>query len=177
MSEGANARLLVIAAAGASAGVHAGLVPAHYDESPALGVSFGLAAAGLAVAAAALALWPDWLLPVAGAGLLFAALLVAYPIFRDEPFDAVAAFSKAAEVIGLAAAAWLAWKRPPNRPGDLALAYFGLTFVLAFVIAASSEHRHTSGSPGAGQGAGNSAGRGWSSTSSVARPPNAAPRP
>jgi len=142
MSEWANARLLVIAAAGASAGVHAGLVPAHYDESPALGVLFALAAAGLAAAAAALALWPGWLLPIAGAGFLFAALLVAYPIFRDEPFDAVAAFSKLVETIGLAAALWLAWRRPTSRPGDLALAYFGLTFVLAFVIAASSEHAH-----------------------------------
>jgi hypothetical protein len=136
-----NARLLVIAAAGGSAGIHIGLTPQHYDESRAIGISFVLAAAALTLTAAALAVWPDAAWPsIAGAGL-FASLLVAYVLFRDDPFDALSAITKAVEAAGLALSLWLLRIKPGTRPGDLALAYFGFAFVLALTIAAGG-HGH-----------------------------------
>ena len=136
-----NARLLVIAAAGASAGIHIGLTPRHYDESQAIGISFVLAALALTLTAAALALWPDAAWPAAGGAALFASLLVAYVLFRDDPFDALSATTKAVEAAGLALSLWLLRIKPATRPGDLALAYFGFTFVLALTIAVGG-HGH-----------------------------------
>jgi hypothetical protein len=131
-------RLLVIAACGASAGVHAGLVPGHYEESHAMGVLFGLAGIGLASVASALTLWPGALLPVFAAAGLFASLIAAYVAAR-EPFDALGGVTKAIEAAGFVLAILLL-RRRTTRPGDLALAYFGLTFVLAFTIASASGH-------------------------------------
>jgi hypothetical protein len=136
-----NARLLVIAAAGVSAGIHAGLTPQHYEDSPPIGVLFVLAAIALTLTAAVLAIWPDagWP-PLAGAAL-FAALLVSYVLFREDSFDALAAVTKAVEAVGLALSLWLLRTKPATRPGDLALAYFGFSFVLALTIAAGG-HGH-----------------------------------
>jgi hypothetical protein len=131
-------RLLVIAACGASAGIHAGLAPHHWEESRAFGVLFVLAAVSLAGVATALAGWPEALLPLFAAAGLFGSLIAAYVAAR-EPLDALIVTTKAIEAAGLALALVLV-RRPPSRPSDLALAYFGLTFVLAFTIAASSGH-------------------------------------
>ena len=136
-----NARLLVIAAAGLSAGIHAGLTPQHYEDSGPIGVSFVLAAIALTLTAAALALWPDAAWPPLAGAALFAALLVAYVLFRDDPFDALTAVTKVVEAIGLALSLWLLRTKPATRPGDLALAYFGFAFVLALTIAAGG-HGH-----------------------------------
>jgi CHASE2 domain-containing sensor protein len=140
VEEWLNTRLVVIAATGVSAGVHAGLVDEHLRESRTLGILFALAAAGLAGLAAALAIRPDDRLPAAATAVMFAALLIAYVVLRDEPFDAVAAIAKAAEAVGLVGSAALLRRHRVTRPGDLALAYFGLTFVLAFVVASASTH-------------------------------------
>jgi hypothetical protein len=138
-----NARLLVIAAAGVSAGIHVGLAPEHYDESHPIGISFGLAAAALALTAAALAVWPDASWPAIASAALFASLLVAYVLFRDDPFDVLAAITKVVEVAGLALSLWLLRSKPATRPGDLALAYFGFAFVLALTITAGGlGHTH-----------------------------------
>lgn len=137
----ANARLLVIAAAGASAGIHVGLAPQHYRESHAIGISFGLAGAALALTAAALALWPDVAWPAVASAALFASLLVAYVLFREDPFDVLSAITKVVEAAGLTLSLWLLRSKPATRPGDLALAYFGFTFVLALTIAAGG-HGH-----------------------------------
>jgi len=56
-----------------------------------------------------------------------------------EPLDALVVTTKALEAAGLVLALVLV-RRPPSRPSDLALAYFGLAFVLAFTIATSSGH-------------------------------------
>lgn len=138
-----NARLLVIAAAGVSAGIHVGLTPQHYEESHPIGISFGLAAAALTLMAAALALWPDAAWPAVAGAALFASLLVAYVLFRDEPFDALSAVTKVVEAVGLALSLWLLRAKPATRPGDLALAYFGFAFVLALTIAVGGNgHTH-----------------------------------
>ena len=138
MAQWLDLRLLVIAACGASAGVHAGLVPSHWDDSRALGVLFGLAGLGLAGVAAALAVRPNALLPVFAAAGLFASLIAAYVAAR-EPADALGVVTKTIEAAGLVLAVLLL-RRRPTRQGDLALAYFGLTFVLAFTIASSAGH-------------------------------------
>jgi hypothetical protein len=131
-------RLLLIAACGGSAGIHAGLAPHHWDESAAFGVLFVLAALGLAAVAVALAGWPEASLPLFLAAGLFASLIAAF-VAAGETLDVLAAVTKAIEAAGLVLALVLL-RRPPSRPSDLALAYFGLTFVLAFTIAASSGH-------------------------------------
>jgi hypothetical protein len=131
-------RLLVIAACGASAGIHAGLAPHHWEESRAFGVLFVLAAIALAAVATAIAGWPEALFPLFAAAGLFASLIAAF-VAADEPVDALAVITKAIEAAGLVLALVLV-RRPPSRPSDLALAYFGLTFVLAFTVAASSGH-------------------------------------
>ena len=131
-------RLLVIAACGASAGIHAGLAPHHWEESRAFGVLFVLAAIALAAVATAIAGWPEALFPLFAAAGLFASLIAAF-VAADEPVDALAVVTKAIEAAGLVLALVLV-RRPPSRPSDLALAYFGLTFVLAFTVAASSGH-------------------------------------
>lgn len=138
MSQWLDLRLLVIAACGGSAGIHAGLVPHHWDESPAFGVLFVLAAISLAAVATALAGWPEALLPLFAAAGLFGSLIAAYVVAR-EPLDALVVTTKALEAAGLVLALVLV-RRPPSRPSDLALAYFGLAFVLAFTIATSSGH-------------------------------------
>ena len=136
-----NARLLVIAAAGVSAGIHAGLAPEHFDRSRPIGISFGLAAAALTLTAAALAVRPDAAWPALASAALFASLLGAYVLFRDDPFDVLAAITKVVEAAGLGLSLWLLRTKPGTRPGDLALAYFGFTFVLAVTIAAGG-HGH-----------------------------------
>lgn len=137
-----NARLLVIAAAGVSAGIHVGLTPQHYDDSHAIGISFGLAAVALTLTALALALWPDAAWPAVASAALFASLLVAYVLFRNDPLDAISAVTKIVEAAGLGLSLWLLRSKPATRPGDLALAYFGFAFVLALTIAAGG-HGHT----------------------------------
>jgi hypothetical protein len=131
-------RLLLVAACGASAGIHGGLAPHHWEESRGFGALFVLAAVGLAGVATALALWPEALLPLFGAAGLFASLIAAF-VAADEPVDVLVVVTKAIEAAGLVLALVLL-RRPVTRPGDLALAYFGLAFVLAFTVAASSGH-------------------------------------
>jgi hypothetical protein len=131
-------RLLVIGACGGSAGIHAGLVPHHWEESPAFGVLFVLAAVSLAAVATALAGWPEALFPLFAAAGLFASLIASF-VAADEPRDALVVATKAMEAAGLVLALVLI-RRPPSHPSDLALAYFGLTFVLAFTIATASGH-------------------------------------
>jgi drug/metabolite transporter (DMT)-like permease len=104
-----RARNVVVAACGASAGVHAALVPDHLAHEPALGVAFAVAAVALA-AAAVLASDPR---RRAGRGVaaLLGALIAAYavnvtvglPWLADgpEPVDAVGLATKAVEAIGL----------------------------------------------------------------------------
>ena len=138
MSEWLDPRMLVIAACGASAGIHAGLAPHHWGESRAIGVLFVLAAVALAVVSLGLAGWPEASLPPFAAAGLFAALIAAF-IAAGESLDAIAVVTKVIEAVGFVLAL-LVLLRPPGRPNDLALAYFGLAFTLAFVIAAASGH-------------------------------------
>jgi hypothetical protein len=94
------APLALVGLLGLSAGIHAALFAAHVGERPVVSVAFLAAAFALVGAALGLSFRPGPIARVASAALL-AALLLAYVVFRHEPFDAVAAISKAAEAAAL----------------------------------------------------------------------------
>ena len=108
---------IVILACAVSAGIHAALVPGHFDEGA--GAGFGFAAA--AVALTGLLAWLTWR-PMSRSALTVAAatfvgLLVSYalatttglPVLHPdpEPVDGLALATKAFEAVGLLAAASL----------------------------------------------------------------------
>jgi apolipoprotein N-acyltransferase len=98
----------------AAAGAHAGLVPAHLNGEPRLGVAFLCAVVLLVVAAAALAAHPRDRRITSAAGLLLAGLILAYLATRTtgipwldpepEPFDAVGIATNIVEALGVAVA-------------------------------------------------------------------------
>jgi hypothetical protein len=98
-----GARTVAVACCGTSAGIHGALFAVHMRELPVYAASFLTAALLLVLAGLVLALRPDVREAPAATAVLFAGLLVAYVFFRHEPFDTVAAVSKAAEAIGLVA--------------------------------------------------------------------------
>ena len=105
---------VVIAACAASAGAHAGLVPEHLRESPALGGAFIVSVAALLGVVVALAIRPRQPHAIAAAAVLLAGLLVAWAASRTsglpwlephpELVDAVSVATKVVEAIGLACA-------------------------------------------------------------------------
>lgn len=107
----------MVFACAASAGAHAGLVPAHLNDEPRLGVAFLIAAVLLAAAAMAVAAWPMDRRITTGAGLLLAGLMLAYlatrttgiPWLDPEPesLDAVGIATNLVESLGVLAALWL----------------------------------------------------------------------
>ena len=101
-------RDVVITACAVSAGIHAALVPDHLAEGTAAGVGFAVAALPLAVAAAALT--RRW-----NATLLAAAVTTGVPVLHPEAesIDGLALFTKAVELLGLAAAADLLARSAP----------------------------------------------------------------
>ena len=106
-------RTIVLGACALSAGVHAGLVPAHLDDEPGLAAAFALAA--IALGALAVALDRGHAAALAPAGALFAALLGGYaiavlggagPLGREAP-DVLGVATKLVELAGLGAVALL----------------------------------------------------------------------
>lgn len=105
-----GATLLVLTCA-ASAGAHAGLVPAHLNGEPRLGAAFLVAVVLLVAAAAAVVARPHDRRITSAAGLLLAGLLLAYIASRStgipvldpepEPLDAVGIVTTAVEGVGL----------------------------------------------------------------------------
>ena len=124
-------RDVVITACAVSAGIHAALVPDHLAEGTAAGVGFAVAALLLAAAAVALTRRRSATLLAATAALLVG-LLVSYafavttgvPVLHPEaePIDGLALFTKAVELLGLAAVADLLARTAPfliRRPKGL----------------------------------------------------------
>ncbi len=116
-------RDIVILACAISAGIHAALVPDHFDESTGAGLGFAAATVLLAALAVALTLRPAGGLALTGAAAVFAGLLVGYalatttglPLLHPdpEPLDGLALATKATEAIGLLAALHLLWRGRP----------------------------------------------------------------
>lgn len=98
----------------ASAGAHAGLVPAHLDAEPRLGAAFLIAVVLLVTAATSVAARPGDRRITSSAGLLLAGLILAYvasrttgiPVLDPEPeaVDAVGIATTAVEALGVLAA-------------------------------------------------------------------------
>jgi hypothetical protein len=107
-------RDVVILACAISAGIHGALAPAHFDEGTGAGIGFVASTALLAAIAIVLTLRPASRMPLAGAALVFAGLLVSYglavtaglPVLHPEPepIDGLALATKAFEAVGLATA-------------------------------------------------------------------------
>jgi hypothetical protein len=105
---------VVILACAISAGIHAALVPEHWDETKGAGVGFAVSALLLAALMVVLTLRPASRLALAGAALVFIGLVISYvlavttgvPVLHPEvePVEGLAIFTKLVEVVGLAAA-------------------------------------------------------------------------
>ena len=114
---GAFGSTVVALACAASAGAHAGLVPAHLQEEPPLGVAFLVAVVLLLSALIAVSLRPTDRRVLAGAALLLFGLALAYLATRTtgipvldperEAVDAVGVLTTSVEIAGVAFALWL----------------------------------------------------------------------
>ncbi len=69
---------------GASAALHVGLAPEHFEEATAYGVFFSAASVAAAIIAAAILAWPARPAYVAGVGLTLG-LVVLWAVFRFVP--------------------------------------------------------------------------------------------
>jgi hypothetical protein len=100
-----RARDVAVAACAASALVHAVLAPEHFSDHPLVAISFAVAACALLWLALALTRPGLRWAPLGGA-VLFAALIVAYPVvhlFTDEGTDALGVGTKLVEAVGVVA--------------------------------------------------------------------------
>lgn len=114
---GAFGSTVVALVCAAGAGAHAGLVPAHLQEEPRLGVAFLVAALLLVGALIAVSLRPTDRRVLAGAAALLFGLALAYLATRTtgipvldperEAVDVVGVLAMATEVAGVAFALWL----------------------------------------------------------------------
>ena len=105
---------VVILACAISAGIHAALVPEHWEEIKGAGVGFAVSALLLGALIVVLTLRPASRLALAGAALVFIGLIISYvlavttgvPVLHPEvePVEGLAVFTKLVEVVGLAAA-------------------------------------------------------------------------
>jgi hypothetical protein len=120
-----SAKKALVLTLASSAGVHAGLVPAHAAEAPVLGVMFAVSALLLATMALRVNRAPGAAVLVAAA-LLLAALLAAYvatrfvalpPLPHPEPVDLLGVATKLIEAGGLV----LALRLLGTRAGGAAL--------------------------------------------------------
>lgn len=118
---------MLVFACAASAGAHAGLVPAHLGGEPRLGAAFLVAVAVLVAAATAVAARPTDRRITGAAGLLLAGLVLAYVASRTtgiplldperEAVDAVGVATNVVEAAGVLAALCLI--DPLGRRGRL----------------------------------------------------------
>lgn len=114
---GAFGSTVVVLACAASAGAHAGLVPAHLQDEPRLGAAFLVAVALLLSALIAVSLRPTDRRVLAGAALLLFGLALAYLATRTigipvldperEAVDVVGVLTTLVEIAGVASALWL----------------------------------------------------------------------
>jgi hypothetical protein len=120
---------IVVLACAVSAGIHAGLIPAHVGESWSLGAAFALAATLAAVVAVGLrrssGVWPP-----AAAAVLLAGLIAAYAVscavglpqlgVHAESPDVLGLGTKTIEAVGLIAAVLLCIRPERDAGGSLA---------------------------------------------------------
>jgi hypothetical protein len=115
---------IVVLACAVSAGIHAALVPDHFDEGVGAGVGFVCAPLVLSVLAVVLTRSPSQV-ALAATAAVFAGLIASYvlvlttgvPVLHPdtETLDGLALFTKAVEVVGCLTAASVI-RRPSFRP-------------------------------------------------------------
>jgi hypothetical protein len=115
---GAFGPSVVVLACAASAGAHAGLIPAHLRDEPRLGVAFVVAVVLLLGALIAVSRRPTGRRALAGAALVLLGLALAYLATRTtgmpvldperEAVDVVGVLTTSIEIAGAACALWLA---------------------------------------------------------------------
>jgi CHASE2 domain-containing sensor protein len=115
---------IVVLACAVSAGIHAALVPDHFDEGVGAGVGFVGATLVLSVLAVVLTRSPSEV-ALAATAAVFAGLIASYvlvlttgvPVLHPdtETLDGLALFTKAVEVVGCLTAASVI-RRPSFRP-------------------------------------------------------------
>jgi len=93
---------VVVLACALSAGVHAGLVPEHMQESPLLGVSFVVAAVLAALLAFALPRATGSVLLPGAAAVLLSGMIVAYGLSRASGLPLLGAEQEALDPLGVA---------------------------------------------------------------------------
>ena len=87
-----------------SAGVHAGLVAAHWRETPLLGASFAASAVLLTGIGVALGMYPASVWPPRLAALTFFAQILAYFTFTERIADPLGIATKLVEALGMVVA-------------------------------------------------------------------------
>ena len=125
-----------------SAGVHAGLVPQHLDESPYLGVAFIGAVLATTAVAIALGLEPGSTWPPRAAALLFAGQIVAYFLFTEKITDPTGVMTKLVEGTGLVVALLM---RPTPELAEQRRAYapaYVLLVAFALLVAMQASGHH-----------------------------------
>ena len=138
-------RDLIIVACAISAGIHAALIPDHLTEGVAAGAGFAIAVALLVAAAVGLTRAVS-AAALAAAAALFGGLLLSYALAvttglpllhpEQEAIDGLALFTKAVELVGLAAATRLLGRSSlPLRYAPIPL---GLTMLIASFSAFAS---------------------------------------
>ena len=138
------AHLTLMGTVAFSAGVHAGLVAAHWRETPLLGASFAASAVLLAALGVGLALYPASIWPPRAIAATFLAQILAYFVFTERIADPLGLATKVVEAAGVVVA--LAMQPAPELVEERRS--FGPVYVLlvafAFVVAlqASGHHHH-----------------------------------
>jgi hypothetical protein len=138
------AHLTLMGTVAFSAGVHAGLVAAHWEESPLLGASFAASAVLLTALSIALGLYPASVWPPRAIAATFFAQILAYFTFTERIADPLGLATKVVEAAGIVVA--LAMQPTPELEDEQRS--FGPVYVLlaAFVVLvalqASGHHHH-----------------------------------
>lgn len=136
------AHLTLMGALAFGAGVHAGLVPQHLDESPYLGIAFIGAVLATTALAIALALDPGSAWPPRAAALLLAGQIVAYFLFTEKITDPTGVMTKLVEGAGLVVALLM---RPTPELAEQRRAYapaYVLLGAFALLVAMQASGNH-----------------------------------
>ncbi len=127
-----------------SAGVHAGLVAAHWRETPLLGASFVASAVLLTGIGIAVGLYPASVWPPRLAAATFFAQILAYFTFTERIADPLGIATKLVEAVGMVVA--LAMQPAPELEAErrsFAPVYVLLvTFAVLVALQASGHHHH-----------------------------------
>ncbi len=134
-----DTRTTVVAACGVSAGVHGALFATHVATLPTFAAAYLGATLLLLVVGLAVAVRPEGWAPGAAA-LLLAGLLVAYVVWRHEPFAFVAGLAKGVEAVGLVGA--LVLLRRDAALGEPAAAFAVLAVCVAAGLMLGGGHAH-----------------------------------